>query len=447
MATDRVLLIADSQRHLQAALEQAAPGLQVTAVASYFDAIAELSAGSFTTVLASAEPIERRPEPALRTVRRLAREARLVLFANPALEPLSRRMLDSGCDDYLITPANPSDLQRALAKPRLRLAPVEDMPLPAEVHAELATGQGGLPEIGELALTDAILRALQEQPHRAAEDAARRISALLGAPFTLVYQRPTAPAPETLQGQALLTQVVRLEEQEAGLLHLLLPIDHDASAPRRLLSRLAESIARVQGLQDRHNQLQKLAITDDLTGLYNARYFRHFLSRVLDKARSMFFPVTLLIFDIDEFKKYNDQFGHGVGDEILRQTATMIRKCVREHDLVARLGGDEFAVVFWEKDGPRQARDPQHAGTSKPPQTPELVFERFKRMLAGSQFKLLGAGGQGRLTISAGLAVFPYHASTMEALIEVADKRLMFGAKRAGKNSIFLVGGEEIPPT
>ena len=59
----------------------------------------------------------------------------------------------------------------------------------------------------------------------------------------------------------------------------------------------------------------------------------------------------MLLFDIDNFKKYNDEFGHGVGDEILRQTAGD-GDCFREHDVVARISGDEFAVVFWEKEGP-----------------------------------------------------------------------------------------------
>ena len=78
---------------------------------------------------------------------------------------------------------------------------------------------------------------------------------------------------------------------------------------------------------------------------------------MLEEARTTYLPVTLFLFDIDDFKKYNDQYGHGVGDEILRQTAKLMKKCVREHDIVARISGDEFAVVFWEKEGPRQPRD------------------------------------------------------------------------------------------
>jgi len=186
--------------------------------------------------------------------------------------------------------------------------------------------------------------------------------------------------------------------------------------------------------------LQKLAITDELTGLYNGRYFRHFLTRIIDKARTMRFPVTLLLFDIDNFKKYNDQYGHGVGDEILRQTAALMRRCCRDHDLVARISGDEFAVVFWEKEGPRQPRQPGHASSSRIPQTPIQVFERFKRLLASPEFSQLGNTGKGTLTISGAMAVYPYDAQDVNGLIEAADKELMFNAKVSGKNCLRLVG-------
>src|ERR1700722_4414662 len=103
---ERVLLIGDAQRELQAALLQALPGAGVTAVPTLFDAVAELSANHFTTVLAAAEPLERRPEAAVKTLRELAGDARLLLFGHPTLEILSRKMLEFGCDDYVITPAS-----------------------------------------------------------------------------------------------------------------------------------------------------------------------------------------------------------------------------------------------------------------------------------------------------------------------------------------------------
>ena len=441
MANERILLIADGQRQLEPVLVQAVPDAKVTSVANYFEGMAELAKGDYTAVLASAEPIERRPEPAVKMLRRMAADARVVLFGHPTLEPLSKKMLDFGCDDYLVTPPSPSELSQVLQTPRMRIAPAD--PGPALAESEEQSMREADPLAG-LALAELFLTALHREPHKAVSEALRLLNAQIGPDLMAAYTPPDA-TPATAEGRVALTQPVHAETTAtAGVLHLFMPAGRDQASERKFLARLAEVVGRLQALQDRHRGLETLAMTDELTGLRNARYFKHFLASVLEKAKRNFFSVTLLIFDIDDFKRYNDEYGHGVGDAILKQTATLMKRCVRDHDLVARLGGDEFAVVFWGKEGPRQPRDPNvAAGASKPPQTPQLVLERFKKLLATQEFKGLGPAGVGKLTISAGLAVFPWQAKSMEDLIEKADRALMFGAKRAGKNSIFLVGGEE----
>src|SRR4051794_29169532 len=113
---ERVLLIGDAKRDVQSALLQAAPGAQVTSVATVFDGIAELSANPavnpYTTVMAAVEPVERRPEAAVRALRGLSRDGRLILFGDPTRETLSRKMMQFGCDDYIVTPANPGEIQQ-----------------------------------------------------------------------------------------------------------------------------------------------------------------------------------------------------------------------------------------------------------------------------------------------------------------------------------------------
>jgi GGDEF domain-containing protein len=212
------------------------------------------------------------------------------------------------------------------------------------------------------------------------------------------------------------------------------------------LADLATNLAKLRALHDRHTGLQRLAITDELTGLANSRYFRQFLTQIVEKARVKRFPVTLFLFDIDNFKRYNDQYGHGGGDEILKQLANLMRRCVRDHDLVARISGDEFAVIFWEKEGPRTPREPRPQIGNRTPQETQDILDRFRRLLATQDFPGLGAGGKGCLTISGGLAVYPYDAQDVNKLIEAADQQLMFGAKRSGRNSIHLVGGDCLPP-
>src|SRR5271170_189242 len=119
--SERILLIGDAQHLLQATLAQALPAAQVISVPSYFDGIAELSAHPYTAILAAAEPIERRPESAVKTLRELAGGGRLLLFGHPTLEPLSRKMLEFGIDDYLVTPATAPELQQIFGAPSLRL--------------------------------------------------------------------------------------------------------------------------------------------------------------------------------------------------------------------------------------------------------------------------------------------------------------------------------------
>ncbi len=122
-AHENVLIIGDHDRGMVDALVQARPGVQITSVATYFDGLAELVANRFTTVLAAAEPIERRPEAAVQSLRRAAGEGRIMLFGHPTLEPLSRKMLGFGADDYIVTPASAGELAQISEPPRCGLPP------------------------------------------------------------------------------------------------------------------------------------------------------------------------------------------------------------------------------------------------------------------------------------------------------------------------------------
>jgi GGDEF domain-containing protein len=442
---ENVLVIGDSDQQVQSALAQALPNANVTAVASVFDGIAEMTANRYTTVLASAEPIERRPEAAVKTLRQLARESRLVMFGQSSLEPVSRKMLSFGLDDYIVTPATPGELTQIFGQPSLRVAPAhtEDNGLAAAEPTKISLLSG-------LPLADIVLDAILSNPQGGPAAAVKQINGHLAPSMQLHYIRNGGDGPIPPDGSIALSHAIRANAENVATLHLVLPRDEEESAARHFLAQLAQTIGKVATLEDRHVRLQKLAITDDLTGVYNARYFRHFLTAIIAKAQAMRFPVTLILFDIDGFKTYNDQFGHGVGDEILRQTAALIKRCVRDHDLVARLGGDEFAVVFWEKEGPRQPRDPGKPAPAVPssriPQTPKQMFQRFQRLLASPDFSILGATGKGQLTISAAMAVYPYDAQDVAGLIEKADQELVFSAKASGKNCLKLVGEDPESP-
>ena len=194
-------------------------------------------------------------------------------------------------------------------------------------------------------------------------------------------------------------------------------------------------------LQKRLRQLEILATTDELTGLKNRRYVWEFCAQIIDYAKSRSGRVTLLMFDIDYFKHYNDTYSHTAGDQILKQVAVLIRRCCRPHDVVGRIGGDEFVVIFWDVPAKRNAlkETERRSLQSHHPQEAILIAQRFREELKKTRLQLLGSESEAALTISGGLASFPKDGSTAQELFEQADKALL-EAKKSGKNRIYLVG-------
>ena len=226
--------------------------------------------------------------------------------------------------------------------------------------------------------------------------------------------------------------------------YLICPLSAKALIPEKAaVSQAVPDITSDEQDKDRRiRELGKLVIQDDLTNLKNRRYLRQFLPAILRKAEAAHCQVTLLLFDIDNFKHYNDAYGHSVGDAVLRQTAKLMRRCCRDQDVVARLGGDEFAVVFWDvPDGQMckgGASDRRRSSQDHPRQS-VVMAERFRSEMSDTPFDQLGPQGRGSLTISGGLATFPIDAKNAQELFERADQA-MLEAKRNGKNRIHLVG-------
>ena len=193
--------------------------------------------------------------------------------------------------------------------------------------------------------------------------------------------------------------------------------------------------------EDRIRQLERLATEDDLTGLKNRRYIWEFAEQIIKHAENENGRVTLLVFDIDNFKHYNDVYGHSAGDEILKQASVLMGNCCRQHDVVGRIGGDEFAVIFWDflQSGSAEPVAERRSAAAEHPREAIFVAKRFRKDLKRAELHLLGPEGRGVLTISGGLATFPYDGVTIQELFEKADEALL-EAKRSGKNRIYLVG-------
>jgi GGDEF domain-containing protein len=485
-----ILLIADHDRQVADALLRAKPNARIVRSTDWFDAIAKLHDQRYTAVIGPVHSIQQRPRPALAAIRELAPDASLFLYADPSLETTARALTqpdasaspashtpsnrpsnrlnerpipspnEDSCDDYFITPADPAEL--TLLFDQRTNAPAT--PTSAANHAPPTHADAFATALN--AIANESLVCLLDHPEAPLSKLVDRIRPLLPADTHLTFVAPARtkpvgsplnsdPHPHAISNDRRIQRpLLDAEGHPLGTLVLESPaLESTSDSDGRSLASLRnffdaahrqfEITAR---LSARHQRLQQAVITDDLTGLANGRYFRHFLSRILTRAREGKFLVTLLLFDIDNFKRYNDEFGHGAGDEILKQTASLMKRCCRDHDLVARIAGDEFAVVFWEKEGPRVPRSSsegapsQRTSPSRIPQTPLVIAQRFRKLMNAADFPALGPTGRGVLTISGGMAVFPHDAATPESLYQAADRALMFGAKKGGKNSIVLVG-------
>jgi len=167
----------------------------------------------------------------------------------------------------------------------------------------------------------------------------------------------------------------------------------------------------------RNLELQDMAMRDDLTQLFNRRYFFERLRRELDRARSLQSPLAILVLDVDRLKSVNDTYGHKAGDMVLINLAKLLVKCTRTSDIPARLGGDEFGVVMPETD-----KDGAFA-----------VAKRLQRALDVTPVYEQN-GDSLKMSVSLGVSGFPWGGDTVDEVVQWADTH-MYAAKTSRKNN------------
>ena len=177
----------------------------------------------------------------------------------------------------------------------------------------------------------------------------------------------------------------------------------------------------IQRLRENVRQSVTYAMVDPLTGLYNRRYMNTHGRALVEEAGQRGRALSVLVMDLDYFKKVNDTFGHDAGDEVLREVATRLKKQLRRLDVICRIGGEEFAVLLPGADV-RMAQQ---------------VAERLRRAVAGQPVKITTDDGELDLhiTISIGLASFEKKDDTLESLLKRADEAL-YTAKQQGRNRV-----------
>ncbi len=164
-------------------------------------------------------------------------------------------------------------------------------------------------------------------------------------------------------------------------------------------------------------RVKQLAYLDGLTGIFNRRYFELRMVEEIERARRFQAGLAVVMVDIDQFKHLNDEFGHLLGDEVLRQVSSIFHQQLRKIDVVCRFGGEEFAILLSQTNA-------QHA---------KAVADKLRCLVEAWQFP----GVPRPVTISAGVSTYPEHGATRDELVKAADAGL-YAAKQGGRNRVVL---------
>jgi diguanylate cyclase (GGDEF)-like protein len=162
-------------------------------------------------------------------------------------------------------------------------------------------------------------------------------------------------------------------------------------------------------------RIRHMAYVDGLTGLFNRRYFETRIEEEIERAKRYSGPLSVIMFDIDHFKRLNDEFGHLLGDDVLRQVSQIFGQNLRKADVACRFGGEEFAIIVTETKG----------------EDAYSVADKLRKAVAQTVFP----GVPRPVTLTAGVASFPANGSTRDELVRAADDALYAG-KQSGRNRV-----------
>jgi len=219
-------------------------------------------------------------------------------------------------------------------------------------------------------------------------------------------------------GRSFLGVPMKLRGQVIGVLAIQsLKMDAYDSDKIRLIETIATQASAALENARLFERMEKLAITDGLTGLLNRRYFFELAEKEITRAVRYQKPLSLLMIDIDHFKRINDQFGHLVGDQMLQLIARNCTKILRKVDIISRYGGEEFTVLLPETDLKESL----------------VAAERLREAIASSQ--VVSREGVAKVTGSLGVATLGMCPPDIKQLIDCADKAL-YEAKKGGRNQV-----------
>jgi diguanylate cyclase len=225
---------------------------------------------------------------------------------------------------------------------------------------------------------------------------------------------------DSLSGATEKLSVAKNRDQVQAIIESLIKSTHEMRETNKALeNRLTLSKSEISNLQHSLEAIRAESLTDPLTGLGNRKYFDRSIESAVQNALASGEPLSLLMFDIDHFKSFNDSYGHLTGDQVLRLVAMSLKQTIKGQDITARYGGEEFAVVL-PSTALRQAL---------------TVADHIRRSVMSKELKKKSTGEiLGRVTISVGVSILKPGDDT-DSLIERADACL-YAAKRNGRNRV-----------
>lgn len=473
----RVVIVGDSSQR-----QRLGRGLtrQVIGAETLFDAVGEVtsatSAEPVAAVVAPLDLVESCGPNTTEALRRLDPSVRFVVIVSSEAQMSAAGVQANGFDAVLVEPVTAYDLERAVSDEdwddRTPIPRADDVAapevqgetnMPDDREAEESVVDSATPPLGgeitTVAINEAMLRTLDESTtapidapeldDAATNDAPPQAQEPLGD-TDLVHAVLNEP-------DGVLETALQLMRQQTGWTDLHLTVDGAASsagasvdvanddqkfgaivsqeADGAQLRPWADWLARWLTLDSRYRDFRLMSLRDDLTSAWNRRFFHSFMDTTLRQAAQKRRAVTIMVFDIDDFKRYNDEFGHQAGDEILCETVRLLESVIRKGDRVCRMGGDEFVVVFADLEGSREPG-------SAPPETVEAIAKRFQMQICQTKFPKLGLDAPGTLSISGGLATYPWDGADAVALLRHADQ-LTLESKRKGKNVLTIGPGAQ----
>jgi diguanylate cyclase (GGDEF)-like protein len=217
------------------------------------------------------------------------------------------------------------------------------------------------------------------------------------------------------------------QSEALGVLHLSQPRNVAMTeAKQRLAATMAEHIAMALSNLKLHETLRSQSIRDPLTGLFNRRFMEESLELELRRAARNQRPLGVIMIDLDQFKHFNDTYGHEAGDTLLRELGTLLQSNIRGEDIACRYGGEEFTLILPEGNA-------------------EVTLQRAAALRDAVRHLDVQHKNQplGRITASMGVAVFPEHGRTGPALLQAADAAL-YRSKDLGRDRVTGVGPQQI---